>query len=537
MKKRYILSALLGLLISSCSGLLDENPRGNVAGSNFFTDEENAVSNINGLYNSFSDQNVYHRQAMQVMEFGTDIGTRSPHDWWPTLDAVATYSHDASSVRISWIWRDCFKYIRNANLAIANIEQMDNGLFHSLSKQRLLAEARFVRGFLYFHLTNFFGDLPVITNPVTDLDAVIHLSRTPKSDVRANVVIPDLEYAAANLPEFDEYQSKDAGRATRSAAIGLMAKVYLFEKNYKKSAELCQSLYSEGKRGLLPIYSQVFDSKYNNSKESLIAAQALIEKRELESQTTCYGDFTVISGSPYYGWAAVAPLLPFASYYVPKEDQWYDTDNDNRWKFNFKLANEDRFKELIAGTGSTSEHLGTGIKYKGEIVRMPYIVKFCDIENRRPDREGSSFNFPILRWSDVLLIFAEALNEQGQTNEAFKYINEVRLRAYTNGDGSVNSGWELKNMNQDQLRDAILKERALELCFEGHRKFDLARTGNLVKAIKGATHLNDIEYTFSESYFPLEAAKNVKESHILFGVPTNEITLNSNLLPQNEGYK
>lgn len=536
MKNKYILSALLVLLISSCSGLLDENPRGNVAGSNFFTDEDNALSTVNGLYSAFSEGNLYHRSGMQVMEFGTDIGTRSPHDWWPTLDPVATYTHDASPVRISWIWRDCFKYIRNANLSIANIERMDESLFRNVPKERLLAEVRFVRAFLYFHLTNFFGDVPVVTEPITDLNAMLHLSRTSKSEVLAQVAIPDLEYAATHLPEFDEYQSKDAGRATRSAAIGLMAKIYLFEKNYEKCEELCRGLYDEGKRGLLPLYSQVFDSEYNNSKESLIAAQALIEKKELESQTTCYGDFTAGSGSPYYGWGAVAPLLPFASYYVPKEDQWYDTENDNRWTFNFRLANEDKFKELVAGTGGTSEHLGTGIKYKGTIVRMPYIVKFCDVNNRRPDREGSSFNFPILRWPDVLLMFSEALNEQGETGEAFKYINEVRRRAYTNADGSVNANWELKSLNQGQLRDAILKERALELCFEGHRKFDLARTGNLAKAIKGVTHLNEIEYTFSEAYFPLEAAKNVKESHRLFGVPTNEITLNSKLLPQNDGY-
>lgn len=158
------------------------------------------------------------------------------------------------------------------------------------------------------------------------------------------------------------------------------------------------------------------------------------------------------------------------------------------------------------------------------------------MENRRADREGTSLNFPLLRWADVLLIFAEALNEQNKTNEAFTYINEVRERAYTNEDGTINPGWKLQGLSQAQLREAILKERALELCYEGHRKFDLFRTHNLVKAIQGVTHLNDIEYLFSESYYPKEAAKNVKDYHELFGVPTNEITLNSNLLPQNGGY-
>ena len=315
-----------------------------------------------------------------------------------------------------------------------------------------------------------------------------------------------------------------------------MAKIYLFEKEYAKCEELCRQLYTEGKRGLLPHYSDVFNSKYNNSKESLFAAQALIEKTELPSQTTCYGDYTEESDSPYKNSAAIAHLLPFASYYVPDEDKWYDTENDSRWKFNFRLASKSKYKELIAGTGTTAQHLGAGIKYKGEIVRTPYIVKFCDVENRRADREGTSLNFPLLRWADVLLIFAEALNEQNKTNEAFTYINEVRERAYTNEDGTINPGWKLQGLSQAQLREAILKERALELCYEGHRKFDLFRTHNLVKAIQGVTHLNDIEYLFSESYYPKEAAKNVKDYHELFGVPTNEITLNSNLLPQNEGY-
>ena len=100
------------LLLSSCSGLLDENPKGDVAGSNFFIDENNALSCVNDLYNAFADANVYTRQAMMVMEFGTDIGTRSPTDNWPTLDPIATYTHNASAERIGWTWRDGFKYIR-----------------------------------------------------------------------------------------------------------------------------------------------------------------------------------------------------------------------------------------------------------------------------------------------------------------------------------------------------------------------------------------------------------------------------------------
>ena len=135
MKKYNILLILFILFTTaSCSGLLDEDPRGDVAGSNFFTDEENALSNINDLYNAFGDANVYSRQAMMVMEFGTDLGTRSPSDNWPTLDPIATYTHDASAQRIWWVWRDSYKYIRNANLSIASIENMDASLFKHAGK-------------------------------------------------------------------------------------------------------------------------------------------------------------------------------------------------------------------------------------------------------------------------------------------------------------------------------------------------------------------------------------------------------------------
>lgn len=533
---KFLSFIIITSLFVSCS-LLDEDPKGNVANSNFFVDEENALSSVNDLYNAFADPNVYTRQAMMVMEFGTDLGTRSPSDNWPTLDPIATYTHDASSQRIGWIWTNSYVYIRNANLVISSIEHMDDGLFKKVSKKRLLAEARFVRGFLYFHLTNFFGALPVITTPITnDINPYLSLGRTPVSEVRSKVVIPDLEYAAENLPEFDEYSEADAGRVSRSSALGLLAKVYLFEKKYAECEKLCRQLYTEGKRGLLPHYSWVFNSKYNNSKECLLAAQALVEKKELPAQTTCYGDFTEDSDSPYNGGTAIAPLLPFASYHVPKDEQWYDTLNDVRWKHNFRLASAQKYKELIAGTGTTSQHLGTGIKYKGKIVRMPYIVKFCDAENHVPGHSGTSLNFPILRWADVLLMFSEALNEQGKTTEAFTYINQVRKRAYTNDDNTVNDGWELKGLSQAELRKAILKERALELCFEGHRKFDLFRTKTLVSAIKGVSELNDIQYLFSDAYYPKVAAGNVKGYHILFGVPTSEITLDKNLLPQNEGY-
>lgn len=151
-------------------------------------------------------------------------------------------------------------------------------------------------------------------------------------------------------------------------------------KRITPSAELCKTLYSEGKRGLLNQYADVFDSKYNNSKESLLAIQSLIEKKESPAQTTCYGDFTEDDDSPYNNGSAIAPLLPFASYYVPKEDQWYDTENDNRWGFNFRLASESKYKELIDGTGTSAKHLGALVSNtKGRFVRMPYIVKFCDV--------------------------------------------------------------------------------------------------------------------------------------------------------------
>ena len=202
MKKIKIFTSLLVLfsLFASCSDILEEDPKGDVASSNFFIDEDNALSCVNELYNAFADTNVYTRQAMMVMEFGTDIGTRSPHDTWPTLDPIATYTHTASSERIGWIWRDSYLYIRNANLAIANIEAMDDALFKNISKERLLAEARFIRGFLYFHLTNFFGDLPVITEPVYEIDKYLTLSRTPVSEIRNNLVINDLSYAMNHLP-------------------------------------------------------------------------------------------------------------------------------------------------------------------------------------------------------------------------------------------------------------------------------------------------------------------------------------------------
>ena len=95
----------------SCSGLLDENPKGDAAKAISFIDENNALSRVNDLYNAFLLMNVYTRQAMMVMEFGTDIGTRSPTDNWPTLDPIATYTHNASAERIGWTWRDGFKYI------------------------------------------------------------------------------------------------------------------------------------------------------------------------------------------------------------------------------------------------------------------------------------------------------------------------------------------------------------------------------------------------------------------------------------------
>jgi hypothetical protein len=313
-----------------------------------------------------------------------------------------------------------------------------------------------------------FGKVPLVTNITESLAAVEYPSRAEESAVYAQI-IQDFEAAEAILPI--SYTGADRGRATRGAAKAYLALVYLTLKEYAKAAEKANEVMApEFGYGLWANLTDVFAIPNEFGKEAIFDAQFISGPSGQGSNLIAFWaqENNTVAGR---GFGSFQPTVDIYNSFDPA---------DKRLPVFFVK--------------------GTDGKY--------YCNKWIDADAVTANQSDN--NFPHIRFAEVLLIFAEATNEvSGPTEEAYNAVNAIRERA-----GLA----DLEGLTRDEFREAVLQERRLELCFEGHRWYDLVRTGRLVSTLqaKGIT--------------------NVQEYHTVFPVPQIEIDLNQNLKPQNDGY-
>jgi hypothetical protein len=358
-------------------------------------------------------------------------------------------------------------------------------------KARLIGEARFLRGLLYFDLVRLFGDIPLMLNVQ---DPVY-----PKKALSAAIfdqVIADLSFSEKNLPA--SYPVNNGkGRATSGAAKGLLAKVYLTQKNYPKAISYCKEIIASGQYALWADFQDAFRIPNSNGKEAL---------------------FTVGFGTGNNS-ISFWEVGQFNVRLLPKElTESVASINAQGWQVATKsLLNAydplDRRREVTLLTEVPSKSGST-------IYIEPHIQKYWD-KITEPQGGNTENDFPYLRYADVLLMYAEALNEQnnGPTTEAYDAINAIRKRARFDGKKERAILPNLSGLNYTQFKEKLLLERRLEFVGEGHRWFDLVRFNQLETAVKAA-----------------KVKANPMAFHKLFPIPQEEIDLNNNLLPQNPGY-
>jgi len=472
MKKILYIIILLGL--ASCTKVLDKNPEASFATSNFYVTSADAVAAINAVYNPLISQNIYNQIMWAFQDQSTDDaewgnGRNTANQAKNDLDK---YTFTPSTVYFYAFWTTCYKAINLANTAIDRIPgiNMDEAL-----KNRLIGEAKFMRGFYYFTLVRLFGPVPLVTTPTVDLQK-LQVPRTSVDSVYQQI-IQDFQQAADALPE--QYTGEDLGRATKGAAISFLSSVYLTTKQWKLASDRAKeviSMETKGIYGLWDNYADVFAIKNKNGKESVFDVQALGGGFGLGSYMQGYMRATFDNR----GYGDDPPTKDLYDAYA---------SNDIRRTVNLKL-----YDRSVA---------------PASVLFPCYVYKYQD-PNATANAEGSN-NFPIFRYAEVLLIYAEALNEQGAGNqEAYDAIDRIRSRA---GLDPLP-----RSLSQEDFRDSVLKERRLELAFEGHRRYDLIRTGRLVAALKKQN-----------------PAIKVQAFQTLFPIPQDERDANP-LLTQNEGY-
>lgn len=474
---KTILSIVLLLGSLTACEVLEQTPEANFTPANFYRNADDAKAAVSTVYDPLNNNNLYGQIMWIIQDQATDDaewgGGRSTANQ-PKND-LDKYTFTPATATFQALWGTVYQAINRANTVIARVPgiPMDETL-----KARYVAEAKFMRGFYYFTLVRLFGGVPLQVAETTSLNNLT-ASRASVEDVYKQVV-QDFTDAETVLPT--TYTGIDRGRATKGAAKAFLAKVYLTRAEWAKASAKAKEVMDLGGYDLWATFNEAFLLVNKNGKEAVFEMQALgggVGEGSL-MQGFMRPNFDRVNGIPGFGDDPVTENLYRA--YLPA---------DRRRDVTIRLY-----------SATTTPAAPASVSFPG------YVYKYLD-PAATANGEGSN-NYPIIRYADVLLMYAEALNEQAAGNaDAYAVVNRLRRRAGLT---------DLAGLTQSQFRDAILLERRLELAFEGHRWYDLARTKRLVSAVKAQN-----------------PAINVQERHYLFPIPQTERDVNP-ALEQNPGY-
>ncbi len=464
----YILSILLFTATFSCKKL-DEKPKSFVTPEKFYNSSAQIEAAFAASMNSLWDAWSAYGYGMATFANDDQLNGGNlniPNDWGSDL------------------WAAHYNAILNLNAAISAMKKGSlKGIVSTSDQNVLMAQARFLRGFNYFMLVRMFGDLPLMTEDIED-PFQAKVKRSPVSEVYS-LITDDLTFAYQNLP--DAWPDAMRGRPNSDVAKAMLAKAYLTMatfplnqvENYKKAADLAGQVIADGRYSLVTNINDVF------------------------SAATKYGPEMMWSFNSNYNDMATDPHI------WSDMDGWGDESADPIWVG--KYPDQPRKYAYIQITNRAGEsYLDLG--------NLPGIKKYLYDTEEDFDAGRSIVNMPVMRYADVLLIFAEADNmvNGGPTQKAIDAINQIINRA--NGY-VVNADDPLATlaMSKDEFDTKVIQERNYELCFEYDRWFDLIRK----HILKEMSNL-DIQQNFSDDDY-------------LFPIPSNDIRLNPELT-QNPGY-
>lgn len=508
--KQIIFIAILFIgIFTSCDDFLTKVPLNNVDESNFWKTEQHAVQGVNAVYASL--QSVYIKYALNDM-------------YTPIADETSTGDvnlglHTAWNGLFFDKWTDHYLGINRANVAIEKIPTvpMDSKL-----QQRLIGECKFLRALYYFDLIDFYGDVPLFLEEITVQNA--YKARTPVSEIRS-AILKDLDDAIAVLEL--KYGTSETGRATKGAAIALKGKVYLYAAEYEKAVEIFGELINNKDTygyDLLPDYKEVFNYHNKNNKEVIFDVQYLGPKTGEGGSLDYY--LGNLSSNGTGSGNTSCPTVELLDMYwctdgLPiSESPLYNPDN--------RYENRDKRLDIsIIRPGSTYKDLEyvfplqAGDYVKGR-TRTGLMWRKYVVEDDGSAWGDDNQNFILIRYADILLMYAEAKNElSGPDNQIYAALNAVRERAGV-------KGLEAGGNSKDEMRELIRTERMLELACEGLIYSDIRRWKIAGQILNGRQFKNLLGETYMTRVFD-------ESKHYLWPIPQKERDMNKDLT-QNPGF-
>ncbi|WP_154855110.1 RagB/SusD family nutrient uptake outer membrane protein [Cyclobacterium xiamenense] len=474
MKKISIFIALLGMTMSSCEEFLTIAPETALSSATFYKTETDFEQAVNATYAPLrsiansrswllcemrSDNTIYARN----INFGATEQQEDLSDHaLPEDQGITTNTHVLNQYRQDYL------IIARANQILTQIDEIE---FNQASKDNLKGQALFLRGYAYYELARYFGSVPLHLTPVTTREEAA-LPLTPESEIYAQL-ISDIQAAVNLLPVRSQ---QGVGRASKGAAQMLLADVFITQKRWAEAETLLKAIISSGEYSLIDNYEDVFSESVGNKNN----AESLFEIQFLEGPEGLNSSF-LYSFMPRP--ISLQELQPITGTSNP---QPLDGEGNNIPTPDIIAAYEDGDLRKDASIAYVEI---SGSDREDKV--YPYIKKYA----KHHELHGNhGINWPIYRYAEVLLFLAEALNEQGKTEEAAGYLNQVRNRA-----GLANS----TASGQTDMREAIFKERRVELAFENKRWFDITRADRVQEIIGdfGARALaNPLDY-----YYPAGA--------------------------------
>ena len=597
MNKFNILIAMLVCLnICGCSDFLEEDPKGKLTTDNFYNSESDARQAINGVYRRLSDSWV---TGYNIKQIPNDLLKRAS---WDEASGLSNFTYGSENTYIAGMWQNHYAVIKDCNSVIDNVtankEKINNW-------ERYVGQAHGIRAFLYFDLVRWFGDVPLVLTDTKSLDG-LEVTRTPQKEVFRQI-IEDFEYCISHtMDKGDTSKGYQYGRLTKDACHGFLAKVYLWlgsvaqrdgkeilgnaADNFEKSLEHSSAVIQGGRYKLVDYYPDVFNAKTRDRApdEVLWCVQGLTG----DDTGTWTGMMFGIRGNQNLGgsWDNISSSDYHRMMYEPSDSirrlwncpRMTIQDDGTLWGWDYKMYWDTRGDQKLSEATENNNWLQWSI---GKFRRYPLA-------------DPSSYNYtnfgmdePLLRYADVLLMYAEAYNEVNHApgdyrpssgmdmsgisiQSAYDAVNLVRKRSRIANEGimhqdvlprklitdyatevdecvpdwkpgaygyiydGVRTAWEYNRYGDDYtaFRTEILNERARELVAESTDRWcDLVRRGILVKQMQAWRQYNPFISNTEREITTPGAPENIQSRNMLLPVPLSEIDVNKNLT-QNPGY-
>ena len=564
--------------LTSCYDL-DKFPQDELSSGTFWKTDADAKSGVMAVYNAMRLEQVYFMYF--AMDCASDVGT----GYWIGYEDVSRSLWTSRTDFVGNRWQQTYEGIQRANTVIRNVSE--SSAISDQVKANVTGEAKFLRALFYFFLLNHYGGVPIY-DETTDYNKeymTLLKSRSSAEEVR-NFILKDLDDAISSLPV--KWTSSDYGRVTKGAAYALRGKVYLYNKQYDKAAsdfeEIVLDPSGEGYGyKLYDSYADLFTQKGDASEEMIFAIQAY--NAQGENYGFPYAHYMGSMAAYGPGWNIVMPDVRLVDSYERKDGHSFNWDdyipgynqdvNVRKEVFMSTLTSDKKtvqsypryLNELLAmyedrdprmkqsiilpythyngwvgaklkdcefvyanGVSTTNGFvvLDTYGNYNTLLYLFRKFVPEGDMNGQISSRTAIPINFPIIRYADVLLMLAECYNEQGDADEAVKYINMVRQRPSTNMPAINNGEAWMEAGTKEEVFSRIMHERAVEFAGEGLRYYDLMRWKKM-ESVMNSPETDILGSKIFDNVF------NSSRDY-LWPIPGTEIDMNADLT-QNPGWQ